>query len=183
MKRNLCLFLAAFMITIALTTASLPVIAEERIQTVTMGGAFQVVVRVPEGYAYEEQWVNQTTYLAYLTPEDPQELRAMFTIALSELYDGRTLNDFAEDEVSELIAIFQEHYDEPEHWITETGMGTKLILIREKSDADPHVEIITVYKGYEVAVLIEPGVSGITLTDAQIQLAIDFLTDMQITNE
>ncbi len=183
MNRKLCLFLAALMIMITLSAASLAVMAEEEIKTVTVSGAFRVTVRVPEECAYEEQWINQTTYLANLTPKDPQAPTAMFTIALSEIYDGRTLNDFTEEEVNELIAIFQEHYDEPEHWITETGMGTKLIMIRDKSDADPFVEIITVYKGYEVSVLIDPGVTGVKITDEQIQRAIDFLTDMQITNE
>lgn len=181
MKRSICLMLTALMMFFAVSPAVLPVIGAEAIQTVEMIGAFHVIVSVPKGYTYEDRWVHDMSYLAYLTPEDPEAPRAAFTIAQSELYEGRTLNDFTDEEISELIAIFVEPYDEPEHWITETGMGTKLIVLKEKSAADNHVEIVTVYQGYEISVLIEPGVPGAMLTDAQIQLAVDILTDMQIT--
>lgn len=181
MKKIVTMLIAALVLSFSLSMAT-PALMGEDAKTIEVNGVFKVDVVVPDGYTYMDNWVNPTLYLASLTPDDAQKPFLMLSIALSEIYQGRTINEFTKEELNNLIAVYQEHYDEPESSIKETGLGTKLVVLKEKSEADPHVEVISVYKGYEVSVLLVPHVSETAITDGDIQFAIDFLTEMKITD-
>ena len=62
----------------------------------------------------------------------------------------------------------------------ETGYGTKLLIARETGSDTDFVDILAIYKGYfiEFNMTPNPKAASQTLTDAQIQICIDFLTDV-----
>ena len=69
----------------------------------------------------------------------------------------------------------------------ETAYGTKLMVVKELQDGPDYVDFYTVYKGYEVELILtraqydaETGMILDTppITDAEIQMAVQFLSDM-----
>ena len=66
--------------------------------------------------------------------------------------------------------------------MTETAHGTKHILVDENSDYDEYAEITTVYQGYFITLLLQPAESGVQLTEAQLQTAVDILSNMEFVS-
>ena len=62
----------------------------------------------------------------------------------------------------------------------ETSHGTKLLVAKETGEDDDFVDFISLYKGYSVEFVLtnEAGASSQTLTDEQVQMCVDFLSDL-----
>ena len=62
----------------------------------------------------------------------------------------------------------------------ETAYGTKLLIAREVGDDTDFVDILSVYKGYSIEFVMSPNpnAKNQTLTDDQIQMCIDFLSEL-----
>ena len=65
----------------------------------------------------------------------------------------------------------------------ETGHGTKLLIARENGSDTDFVDILAIYKGYfiEFNMTPNPKAANQTLTEAQIGMCIDFLTNLDFT--
>ena len=61
-----------------------------------------------------------------------------------------------------------------------TAYGTKLLVARETGSDTDFVDILTVYKGYSIEFVMTPNpeASVQELTDAQIQMCVDFLSEL-----
>ena len=61
-----------------------------------------------------------------------------------------------------------------------TGMGTKLLVVREVGNDTDFVDFLSIYKGYVVEFNMTPNPNSAVqeLTDEQIDMAIQFLTDV-----
>ena len=62
----------------------------------------------------------------------------------------------------------------------ETGYGTKLLIARETGTDTDFVDILAIYKGYFIEFNMTPNPKAAvqTLTDQQVRMCIDFLTDV-----
>lgn len=167
--------LAALLCALLLTGVAL---AEET-ASVTAAEGFDISVVVPEGYTFSENYFHDKLY-AELDPTDAARATMTFSVGYSAEYDGVTLNELSEEEVNALIAVCVEDFAYPTWAVSETEKGTKIIVIDENSDVDEYAEIFTIYKGYFVQVLIEPGeTQDGQLTDDDLALAVKFLSDME----
>ena len=63
---------------------------------------------------------------------------------------------------------------------SETGYGTKLLIAREVGSDTDFVDILAIYRGYfiEFTMTPNPKAANQSLTDEQIKMCIDFLTDV-----
>ena len=61
-----------------------------------------------------------------------------------------------------------------------TGYGTKLLVARETGADTDFVDILTIYKGYFIEFNMTPNLKAAdqTLTDDQVRMCVDFLTDV-----
>ena len=93
--------------------------------------------------------------------------------------NGKGLNDLSEEEMNTLKASFTD-LNEVAFSETVTAAGTKLLIARETGSDEDFVSIITLYKGYSVEFLLAPNQDAAhpVLTDAQVQTAIDFLSNL-----
>ena len=87
--------------------------------------------------------------------------------------------DMSDEELAILEGTFRE-MNQVEISYRETGYGTKLLIAKETGVDTDFVDILAIYKGYfiEFNMSPNPGAADQTLTDEQIQLCIDFLTDV-----
>ena len=62
-----------------------------------------------------------------------------------------------------------------------TAAGTKLLIARETGNDEDFISIFSLYNGYAIEFLLSPNPAAAaqTLTDAQLQTAIDFLSSLE----
>ena len=105
----------------------------------------------------------------------------MLTVAFNEMYAGvERMNDLSAEDMETLKASYSS-MNEVTFSETETAAGTKLLVVREAGSDEDFVSIFSVYKGYSVEFVLSPNpkIANATLTDAQIQTAIDFLSNLE----
>ena len=147
---------------------------------VDVNGAFELKCALPEGYSVEVLF-NETQYcLASVNPKDAAKPTLMISVAYNELYsDVERINDLDEETLKNIENSFREE-DDVEINYMETAYGTRLMVVKEVSDGVDYLDFYTIYKGYEVELVLIHTTDGetIPITEAEIQMALQFLSDM-----
>ena len=144
--------------------------------TVDMNGAFQLQCALPEGYEIDEIESTDSTYVAQFIADGDRPLLVL-SIAYNELYsDVPRMNDLDEEALAIIENTFRTE-DNVDISYTETAYGTKLMVIKETEDTVNYVDFYSVYLGYEVEIVVA-SMNETGLTDEQIQMAVDFLSDL-----
>ena len=164
-----------------ITVMATPVPEEkQQLGRLNVNGAFTLQCRLPDGYKMQTINAMGSKIFATITPEDTQKPVLSLTIAFNELYsDVPRLNDLGEEDLKLLEETFTEMND-VEIGYRETAYGTKLLVARETGDDTDFVDILTVYRGYFIEFLMTPNPDAANqeLTEAQIQMCVDFLSDL-----
>ena len=147
-------------------------------ETVDINGKFALTCTVPDGYYYEETQVDEELIIGRLEPMDGLRPTILFGVAESETYAGMTLNDFSEEDLAVEMQLAAEDMADPRVTLGETSHGTKLIIAQDMDPANSCLDITTVYKGYYITFLMYPSIDGTLLTEEQVGMAIDFLSDL-----
>ena len=175
MKKMLAILLSLVML-LSCAAAAAETAEKTYLATVDMNGEFQLQCALPEGYKAEEVESTSATYIAKFTADgDRPTLR--LSIAYNELYsDFFRMNDLDADTLAAIENTFRTE-DTVDISYTETAYGTKLMVIKETEDTVDYVDFYSVYLGYEIEiVIIAQNEAG--LSDEQIQMAVDFLSDL-----
>ena len=155
----------------------------EKLGSLNVNGEFDLTCKLPEGYNLSVVNVRGDKIIASVLSEDMTKPQMYLSIAYDETYsDVERMNDLSAEELALLESTFQD-MNEVEITYKETGYGTKLLIARETGTDVDFVDILSIYKGYFVEFNMTPNPKAAvqTLTDAQIQLCIDFLTNIEFT--
>jgi len=89
------------------------------------------------------------------------------------------MNDLTNDEMDTIKASFTA-MNEVSFEEEETSHGSKLLIVKENGADTDFVDIFSIYKGYSVEFVLSPNPQAAdqTLTAEQIQMCIDFLSDL-----
>ena len=161
------------------------VVAEETAGTEKLGklsvnGEFEITCKLPQDYKLQVVDVRGENIIASVTSEDITKPQMYLSIAYDELYgEVDRMNDMTDEELAVLEDSFKE-MDQVEIEYRQTGLGTKLMVVREVGNGQKFVDILSVYKGYFVEFNMTPNPNAAVqdLTEEQIQTAIQFLTDV-----
>ena len=138
--------------------------------TLAMGDSFKIQSRMPEGYAYMPVTATELNMVGILTAGEGKPV-VTISIAYNEEYaDTERFNDVDEAVVEEIRESFREADEEVAFEDLETAYGTRLL----KVTGDGFVDIYTIYKGYELEFVM----TGDAITDADTQMLVDFISDM-----
>ena len=154
--------------------------AKEQMGKLNVNGEFTLQCQLPEGYSMQLINTLGTKIIAFITTEDAEKPILQLSIAFDELYaDVDRMNDLSDEALKGLEESFAEMND-VEISYRETAYGTKLLIAREVGDDTDFVDILSVYKGYSVEFVMTPNpeAKDQRLTDAQIQMCIDFLSEV-----
>ena len=162
------------------------VVAEEAAGTEKLGklsvnGEFEITCKLPQDYKRQVVDVRGENIIASVTSEDITKPQMYLSIAYDELYgEVERMNDLSDEELAVLEDSFKE-MDQVEIEYRQTGLGTKLMVVREVGNGQKFIDILSVYKGYFVEFNMTPNPNAAVqdLTEEQIQLAIQFLTDVR----
>ena len=176
MKRGFAALLSA-LLCLAL---ALPGLAQGAEETIEIDG-YRLTCVIPEGYTTEVKRLNNLTLLLDLVPGDPAMADLNMTVTRSEELDGTTLNDsLPEEEFARIEAALIQDAVAPEVTIGETAYGTKLLMMREETEADDYLVMISVWNGYVIETHLFPGAGTKRLSDADIDMAVRFNSDFFI---
>jgi len=162
---------------------------KEYIATVDANGVFELRCALPEGYQITEGVSEDPSYRTFRIEGEKDKPYMTLSIAFDEMYaDTERLNDLDSEEKNALLATFSAE-DIVESSITKTDFGTELITVRETDGETDYVVFFTIYKGYEIEFVLNApvpendGDAAAGLTDAQIQMAVRFLSDLDFIPE
>ena len=163
------------------TAVATPVPEEkQQLGRLSVNGDFALQCALPEGYQMQTVTAADAKIITSITSEDKEKPILYLSIAYNELYsDVARLNDLGEEDLKLLEESFTEMND-VELSYRETAYGTKLLVARETGSDTDFVDILTVYKGYSIEFVMTPNpeASVQELTDAQIQMCVDFLSEL-----
>ena len=154
--------------------------AKEQMGKLVVNGEFALQCQLPEGYTMQLINTLGTKIVAFITSEDTEKPILQLSIAFDELFANvDRMNDLTEEALKGLEESFTEMND-VEISYKETAYGTKLLIAREVGDDTDFVDILSVYKGYSIEFVMTPNpdAKNQTLTEAQIQMCIDFLSEL-----
>ncbi len=179
MKKIIAVMLCAF---IALGCVSAMAETNEKtvLGVVEMKGAFRLECNIPEGYALTSYAADPDWYFGILKSDDADKPEVDISIAFDDIFsDVERLNDVD----AETLAMIEESFsseDTVEITYMETVYGTKLMVVKEAKENIDFVDFYTIYKGYEVEVVLTYGeeFAEKTITEEQIQMVVDFLSNM-----
>ena len=170
MKRITALALSLIMILCAVCA-----FAEEtgkaEIGKLNVAESFSIQCRMPEGYAYMPVGTPTNLNMVGILSAGEGRPSVTISIAYNEDYDGvERFNDVDEADVESVRESFREADEEVTFEDLETAYGTRLL----KVTGDGFVDIYTIYKSYELEFVL----TGDALTDADVQMLVDFISDM-----
>ena len=152
----------------------------QKLGALNVNGEFDLTCKLPEGYNLQVVNMRGDKIIASVLSEDMTKPQMYLSIAYDETYgEIERLNDMNDDDLLVLEDSFWDMND-VEISYAETGHGTKLLIARETGADTDFVDILSIYKGYfiEFNMTPNPKAADQTLSDAQIQMCIDFLTDV-----
>ncbi len=154
-----------------------------KLGVLNVNGEFNITCKLPEGYDIQVVNKNGTQIVASVLSEDMTRPQLYLSIAMDDSYSEiDRMNDMSEED---LLVLEESYKVMNDVGITygETGYGTKLMIVRETGSDTDFVDILAIYKGYFIEFNMSPNPKAAdqTLTDEQIQMCIDFLTDLDFT--
>ncbi len=181
------LFALLLSLAFALTCCAAPAetAAKTELGSIKMNGVFRLECRLPENFEINITSKDDEGLIAVIETEDKTKPMMSLTIEFDETYyDVKRMNDMSEDQLQHIIDTFVEDGDEVSVTYRETSHGTKLMIVREAVDSVDYISIVSVYEGYMIEFDMMAGVDAEEgLSEAQIQMCIDFLSDLDFIPE
>ncbi len=157
---------------------------KESLGSLTVNGEFALQCLLPETYILQVVNVQGSRIVASILSDDVEKPMLYLSIAYNELYsEVERMNDLSQEELERLEASFTDMND-VEISYTETAYGTKLMVAREVGSDTDFVDILTVYKGYDIEFVMTPNPEAKSqeLTDDQVKMCVDFLSELDFVS-
>ncbi len=169
MRKIMALVLGLIMILCA-ASVSAEDAGKTEMGTLNVGESFRIQSKLPEGYSYMPVTETELNLVGILSAGEGRPAVTV-SIAYNEEYeDTERFNDVDEAVVEEIRDSFRETDEEVAFEDLETAYGTRLL----KVTGDGFVDIYTIYKSYELEFVM----TGSSLSDADVQMLVDFISDM-----
>ena len=151
------------------------------IGTISINGAFTLKCGLPEGYTITPITADRDQITAMLASEDDTKPVMVLSVAFDEAYaDVERMNDLDEEAFAVLEQSFIDMDPTVEISYGDTGLGTRLLIAMQTAGEQDYIDFLSIYKGYLVEfVLVAPmNAEDRNLTEDQLRMCIDFLTDL-----
>ena len=153
--------------------------------SINMNGAFRLVCSVPENYSLQVVTKDDEGMIAAIPSEDPVKPQMVMVIEFDETYyDVYRMNDMSDEQLQAIADTFSSDGDEVAISYRETSHGTKLMVAQEAEGDTDFLSILAIYEGYMIEFDMTAGPEAQEgLTEAQIQMCVDFLSDLDFIPE
>ena len=148
---------------------------------IDINGAFSLQCKLPEGYTIQPFKSTSDQMVALVSSEDAEKPVMQLAVAFDEAYAHvDRLNDLDD----EALAVLEKTFTDVDPTVSisygDTGLGTRLMIAHLSDNGHHYLDFMSIYKGYFVECVLVPSFEAReqVLTDNQIQMCIDFLTEM-----
>lgn len=173
--------IVAVMLCMAMLLGCAAALAEAKeytnIGTISIFREYEARCLLPDGYTMTSVNLDNGGLMRVITNEDKAKPGIVLSIMFDDMYaDVKKLNDLDDEQLAFLESTYTDEF-EVEISYTETGHGTKLLVAKEVNGV--FFDVYTIYEGYEFEIVLVPGEEGDALTEEQIQMAVEFLTNLE----
>lgn len=154
---------------------------KQNIGKLSINGVFELSGQLPEGYSLKIRKMEQDEILAWIISENPEKPQMQLSIAYDEAYANvDRFNDLDEADFEKIEKTFTDEDPTVEISYGDTGYGTRLLIAKQVNDIFNYVDFFSIYKGYMIEFVLLPAnmQNSEVLTDEQINMCIDFLTEL-----
>lgn len=185
MKKMLALLLSLILTLSCCAALAEQTPAKTELGSIRMNGAFKLQCSLPEGYEINIASKDDEGMIAVIETEDKTKPQMFLVIEFDEIYsDVKRMNDMTEEQLQQIVDTFTNAGDDVTVSYRETSHGTKLLIAQEATDTVDFIAIISVYEGYMIEFDLFAGKDAAEgLTENQIQMCIDFLSDLDFIPE
>ena len=155
--------------------------AKVTLGTVSINGAFTLQCGIPEGYTPRPVFAGSDLVIAELKAEDPEKPVMVLSVGFDETYaDVERMNDLDAEAMDLLEQTYIQNDPSIEISYGETGLGTTLLIARHSETIPHYIDFLSIYKGYFVEFVLtnSEAAQDRTLTEEELMMAVDFLTDL-----
>ena len=148
---------------------------------IDINGAFSLQCALAEGYYIQVTKSASDQMVAIILSEDESKPILQLSVGFDEAYANvERLNDLDDEALAKLEQTFVDTDPTVEISYGDTGLGTRLMIARLNNGDMDYLDFMSIYKGYFVECVLVPSEKAAdkTLTEDQIQMCIDFLTEM-----
>ena len=181
MMKKIIAVILSFAILLCASAAMAEAAEKVTIGSVSINGVFRLQCGLPEGYTPYPGTITPDQVTAVIRSEDPDAPMMQLSVAYDEMYsDVDRLNDLGEEDLKLLEQTFIDNDPDVEISYGETGYGTLLLIARHESEGMDYVTFFSIYKGYcvEFALVPSPDAEDKNLTEDQLKISVDFLTEL-----
>ena len=154
----------------------------EKKESITMLGAFSIRYdKLPEGYQMNVIANSDMEYEALITTAEAGKPDYVLVMNFSDEWDGvASLAEATEEDMESVKESFYEVTELDDGDIVfedgKTGLGTPLLIAKDVNGS--FASIYSIYMSHEIEVIMYPE-EGSAITDADIERAVAFLTDVE----
>ena len=148
---------------------------------IDINGAFSLQCKMAEGYTIELLKSTSDQMIARVSSEDRNKPVLQLSVGFDEDYAAvERLNDVDDETLAKLEKTFTDVDPMVEISFGDTGLGTRLMIVRMRENGLDYLDFMSIYKGYFVECVMSPSpeAEDKTLSEEQIRMCIDFLTEM-----
>ena len=180
MKKMIALALSLMMLLCATAVLAEGAAEKTTLGTLKVGEAFTIQSKIPEGYTFSET-LSGELYLGGDLKGGEGKPTVTVSIGYNEEYaDVERFNDVDEETVQRIRDSFQV-MDDVIFEDLQTAYGTRLLKVTQADRS--FADIYTIYKGYELEfIMYYEDAEGAEITVEQIQMLVDFISDMDFVS-
>lgn len=148
---------------------------------IDINGAFSLQCKLAEGYSIQTVKSASDQLVAIVSSEDPEKPILQLSVAYDEKYANvDRMNDLDDETFAVLEKTFTDDNPLVEITYSDTGLGTRLMIAKQSDSGYDFLDFMSIYKGYfvECVMVASADAEQKELTDEQIQMCIDFLTEL-----
>ncbi len=149
--------------------------------TLDVNGVFAIKSKVPEGYTYTPIVSDELGLVSQMASADGSLVVTISIMYNDEYADIERLNDVDEENIEIIKQTFLD-MDDVAFEDLETAYGTRLLKVTDTFEGMDFVDIYTIYKGYEMEFVMAK-IDGSDLTDDDVKMMVDFISDMDFVAE
>ena len=182
--KKIIAILMSLMLLLGGLSATAETAAESKVSigTISINGAFTLQCGLPEGYTIQPVIMDRDQVIAFLKSEDATKPLMVLSVAFDETYsDVDRMNDLSQEDLELLEETYTANDPTVELSYGETGLGTLLLIAKQNNEEEAnYIDFLSVYKGYFVEFIMVAGeeAEDKTLTEEQMRICVDFLTDL-----
>lgn len=174
MKKLIALLMVALLLTACTAMADTTKIVE-------YDDGLNVTVTLPDGYEMDS-FVEQGVMMSFVS-KDEDSLSIMMLVAGDSIHDDVSkLNDLSAEEKEAFVNDLAADMANTVYEIKESGHGTEIVVLRDQNEEADLAVLATLYNGYDIIMYVSYA-DGRAMTDEDMTLAMQFMTDMNFTTE